>query len=79
MPSLALEVGEDSAAGYPILASLRLMAHVRVRPARLDDFLATDRVREFPVQSTNLIGRFQTVPAALTQIDDARHAWQGTR
>lgn len=79
MPSLALEVGEDSAAGDPILAILGLMAHVRVRPARLDDFLATDHVREFPIQSTNLVGRFHAVPAAFTQIDDARHAWQGTR
>ena len=79
MPALAFEVREDTAAGDPILAILRLMADVRVRPARLDDFLSANHVREFPEQGTNLVGRFESVPAALTQVDDASHAGQGTR
>ena len=74
MPSLAFEVGEDPATSDPILAILGLMANVRVGPARFGDFLLTDRVRELPVQGANLVARLQAVPAALTQVGDARHA-----
>ena len=79
MLALAFEVSKEPTTDDPIGTALRFVSQVRVRPSGGDELFAADDVREVPIHRPDLVGRLQPVTAAHTQVDDTRHARQGTR